>query len=293
MDAGARSVAVDLLLPAKWSASTGFSDLLLRHSRDLTLAVFFSAQDGSIVGTECIDGLTAAALGPQEVSPLFGLVNLDEDRDGVVRRGRLWFRDRDGGRQPSWAARTARHLRPGLGQEIRVPRQFWIDTRIDWTRYARISWRQVPTALDRSPELFRDRLVLVGGEFRGSGDDYHRIPHRSGGRAVSGLTLQALMVDTIGAGLPIREPGRMPVLAAATLAAALVMAGALCARRAGPTALWLAAAAAAYLALSFPVFWWTGLMLPVAAPLLLVLLGLLVALVVRRNLPSPPGVSPS
>jgi serine/threonine protein kinase len=289
--AGARGVAVDLLLPAQWSGSQGFSDLLLRHSKDLTLATF-SAPDGSLVGTECMDGLTAAALGPRRAAEIFGFVNLDEDRDGAVRRGRLWFRDRSGGRRSSWAARAARGLRPGFAGEAGIPRHFWIDTRIDWPRYARISWRHVPAALRRNPELFRGQLVLLGGDFRGSGDDYHRVAHRAGtSGAVSGLTLQALMVDTIGAGLPIREPARMPALAAAALGTVLAAAWVLCAYRVWPIAVWLAAGAGVYLAVSFPVFWWTGLMFPVSAPLLLVVLGLLAALVLRRKLSSPPEVS--
>jgi serine/threonine protein kinase len=291
LDAGARGVAIDILLHAKWSASRGFSDLLLRHSEHLTLAAFSEPDRSIVVGTECVDGLTAAALGPQRTSELFGFVNLDEDRDGVIRRGRLWFRDISGHARPSWAARAARELRPGL--ESGTPRVFWIDTRIDWPRYARISWQEIPAVLDRHPELFRDRLVLVGGgDFHGSGDDYHRIPQRSGRRAVSGLTLQALMVDTIAAGFPIREPGKMSVLAASALIALLAMAGALCARRAGPIAAWLAVGAALYVALSFPLFWRTGLMLPVTAPLFLVLLGFIAALALRRLLPSPPEVSP-
>lgn len=284
-EAGAQGVAIDLLLPQKWSASPGFFELVLGRSRNLTLAASSTA-DGSIVGTKCIDRLTAAALDAQQAGPIFGFVNLDEDRDGVVRRGRLWFRDRDGGRQPSWAARAARGLRSDLAWENETPRSFWIDTRIDWPRYSRISWHQVPTALRRSPEIFRKRLVLVGGDLRGSGDDYHRIA----GTPVSGLTLQALMVDTILAGLPVREPGRMPVLLLAALAGALAMAGLLCARRAGPIAAWIAAAVGLYLAVTFPVFWWTGLMLPVTAPLLLLLLGLLAALALRRRLASPPEV---
>lgn len=288
LDAGARGVAIDVLLHAKWSASPGFSDLTLRHSGDLTLAAF-SEPDGSIVGTECVDALTAAALGPRRTSAMFGFVNLDEDRDGAVRRGRLWFRDVSGHERPSWAARAARELRPEL--ESGTPRVFWIDTRIDWPRYERISWREIPAALDRHPELFRDRLVLVGAELRGSGDDYHRIPQRSGKRAVSGLTLQALMVDTIGAGLPIREPGKMVVLTASALITFLVLAGVLCVRRAAPIAVRLTVGAALYVALSFPVFWRTGRMLPITAPLLLLLLGLAVALILRRVLPSPPEVS--
>jgi serine/threonine protein kinase len=276
-EAGADSVAIDLLLPAKWSTSESFSDLVLHHPESLTLAAF-SAPDGSLVGPECLDELTVAALGPR-TSQIFGFVNLDEDRDGAIRRGRLWFRDRSGSERPSWAARAA-----GWGQE--QPRGFWIDTRIDWSRYSRISWRQVPIALRQSPGIFRDRLVLVGGEFHGSGDDYNRTART----VMSGLTLQALMVDTILAGMPLREPGRLRVLALAALAAGLAMAVVLCTRRAGPIAAWLAAAAGLYLAVSFPVFWWTGLMLPVTSPLLLLLLGLLTATALQKIRLSPPKV---
>lgn len=281
--AGARGVAIDILPPEKWSASPAFSDLLLRHSEELTLAVF-SQPDGKLLGTECVDSLTAAALGPQRVSDMFAVVNLDEDPDGVIRRGRAAFRDRSGRERPSWAARAARHLRAN------PPENYWIDSRIDWPRYTRISWREVPTALAEKPEMFRGRLVLVGAEFQGSGDNSYRI---SGKGAVSGLTLQALMVDTIAAGLPVREPGRMPVLVVSALGVFAAMAGALCALRAARAAAWLAAGAGLYLALSFPMFWWTGLMLPVAAPLLLILVGFVAALVLRRLLPSAPEVTKS
>src|SRR6185436_12965918 len=96
---------------------------------------------------------------------------------------------RSGKEQPSWAARAARGLRADAGKT----RSFWIDTRIDWPHYERISWQKIASTLDRSPGQFQHRLVLVGGDFLGSGDDYHRVPHRSGrNTAISGLALQAL-----------------------------------------------------------------------------------------------------
>ncbi len=288
--AGARGVAIDILLPDLWKDSPGFSDLVLHHPEALTLAAF-SNPDGSVPGTGSVAGLTAAALGPRRAAAIFGFVNLDEDPDGAVRRGRLWFRDVSGIHRPSWAARAAYGLRPDLAWEGGgTPQSFWIDTRIDWQRYEQISWRDVPKALDRNPELFRDRLVLVGEDFQVSGD-YHRIPHRSG--RVSGLTLQALMVDTIAAGLPIRETDRKSILAVTLLGMALAMAGTLCARRVGPIVGGLAVGAGVYGSLSFRIFRQTGLMLPVTAPLLLLLIGLLVALVLRRNLSAPPEISVS
>jgi CHASE2 domain-containing sensor protein len=283
--AGARRVALNLLLPSTWSASPAFAELLVRHPGNLTLAAS-SGPDGRLVGTNCMDRLTVVALGPQRAAGMFGFVNLDEDRDRVVRRGRIRFRDRSGLERPSWAAHAAEtHL---------VDRGYRIDARIDWSRYARISWKDVHAALDRDPGLFRSRLVLVGGEFRGSGDDYHRIPYRSGtGEAVSSLVLQALMVDTIGAGLPLRETSKLPLLAAAVLAVGCAMAGLLCARRAGPVAAWSAAGAGLYLAASVPLFGWTGWMLPVTVPGLLLVLGLFLSFVLRRILPPPPEVPAS
>ncbi|HEX7181052.1 MAG TPA: protein kinase, partial [Thermoanaerobaculia bacterium] len=219
--AGARGVAVALLLHENWSDSPEFSDLILRHPETLTLAAF-SGPDGLVTGSDCVAGLTAAALGPDRTANLFGFVNLDEDRDGVVRRGRLGHRDQSGRTRPSWAAKAAEALRAGSTPPSETGNVFWLDSRIDWPRYARISWRDFPAALDHDPKLFQDRLVLVGAGFRGSGDDCHRVPHRSRKTAVvSGLTLQALLVDTIAAGLPVREPGRAPVLAVVTLLAGL------------------------------------------------------------------------
>jgi CHASE2 domain-containing sensor protein len=289
-EAGARSIAIDLLLHAKWADSPAFSDLVVRHSESLTLAAF-SEPDGRVSGTECVAGLTAAALGPERAAGLFGFVNLDEDPDGVVRQGRTEYRDRSGRTRPSWAAKAAASLNTAAGRP-HSDAAFLLDPRIDWTRYTRISWREIPALLDRTPGYFRDRLVLVGAGVRASGDDYHRVPYRlTGDAAVSGLTLQALLVDTIAAGLPARELDGAPIRAAAALLTGLAMAGILCGRRPALFVRRLAAATAAYLTLSFVVFGWTGWMLPVSSLLLLVLLGLSVALAIRRMLPPAPEVS--
>jgi CHASE2 domain-containing sensor protein len=286
--AGARGVAIDLLLPEKWGHSAAFSELILRYPETLTLAAFQEPNE-NVVGTDCVAGLTAAALGPVRTLALFGFVNLDQDADRVTRRGRLRFRDRSGTLRPSWAAKAAEEL--GIPQS-EAANIFWIDSRIDSLRYRRIPWRDVAAELDRPPRLFRDRLVLVGVDSLGSGDDDHGVPHGSKETAlVSGLTLQALLVDTIAAGFPVREPDRPAFLAAAILLIGLALAAVLCAPRAGPSLLALAAAAALYLAVSFPAFWWTGQILPVSLPLCLVLFGLLFVLLVRRRLPPAPEVS--
>ena len=136
--------------PAQWSASRGFSDLVLRHRGGLTLAAF-SNPDGNVLGTGSVAGLTAAALGPRRSAALFGFVNLDEDQDGVDPPGRL-------GSATARAASGPRGPRgprdgPGSGDRARgrSDPKFWIDHGSTGSRYARISWRQLPGALDRNP----------------------------------------------------------------------------------------------------------------------------------------------
>jgi CHASE2 domain-containing sensor protein/tRNA A-37 threonylcarbamoyl transferase component Bud32 len=286
--AGARGVAIDLVLPEKWSRSETFSNLILRHPETLTLAAF-SESDERVGGTDCVAGLTTVALGRAQARGLFGFVNLDEDADGVTRRGRLLYRDQRGAPRPSWAARAAEVLgSPQRG----AANGFWIDPRIDFLRYRRIPWRDVAAELERAPRLFHDRLVLVGADSLSSGDDIHRVPHRAGEAAlVSGLTLQALLADTIAAGFPVREPARPVVLAVATLLIGLALGAVLCVPRASPAVLALGMAAALYLAASFPVFWWSCRILPVSLPLLLLLFGLSIVLILRRMLPPAPEIS--
>ena len=286
--AGARGVAIDLLLHEKWKDAPAFSGLVLQHPETLTLAAF-SEPKGSVVGTDCVAGLTAAALGPSRTLGLFGFVNLDQDADGVTRRGRLRFRDLSGTSRPSWAARAAEALGAPRSDAANI---FWIDARIDWTRYRHIPWSEVSAVLDRTPGIFRGRLVLLGVGFQGSGDDYHRVPPRSSNpEIVSGLTLQALLADTIAAGLPVRETERKTFLMGAALLIGLGLAPVLGMRRARPAVLALGAAALLYLAVSFPSFWWSGRILPVSLPLCLTLFGLLLTWIVRRRLPPAPEVS--
>jgi CHASE2 domain-containing sensor protein/tRNA A-37 threonylcarbamoyl transferase component Bud32 len=280
--AGARGVAVDLLLPEPWSASRGFSDLVLHHPENLTLAAF-SNPDGSVLGAGSVAGLTAAALGPRRSGSLFGFVNLDEDPDGLIRHARLSFRDRAGGRRSSWAARAAGAISPP--PTLSDGKSFWIDPRIDASGFARISWRNVPGVLAKRPWLFRNRLVLVGGDLQAAGDDVHRVPYRTGrAETISGLTFQALLVDTIAAGLPVREAPRAPFLAGAALWTGLAAAAALLIRRPVPILTALLGGVLLYLGLSVPVFQQAGLLLPVTPLLLPSLTALALAAVLRQVL---------
>ena len=289
--AGARGVALDFLLPQRWSLSQSFSQLVLRRFENLTLAAF-SSPSGETLGTECVAGLTAAALGPTRLSAVFGLVNLDEEVDGVTRRARLFYMDREGAKRDSWAARTARSLADLSSHpstSTTPPERFWIDYSVDWRELQRISWKDVPRQLDRDPWLFRGRLVLVGGEFEASGDDYHRVPLGSEPpQAVSGVVLQALIVNTILSGLPVREVGMAPYLLAFGLASFALLAGSLCLPRLSTVAGLFAALNGLLILAAFLCFRDAHLLIPMAGPLLAAALALGIALVLRSRLPAFP-----
>lgn len=279
--AGARGVAIDLVLPKRWSGSQAFSDLVLRNPQKLTLAAFSSGDE--VRGRESVAGLTAVALGQEGAESLFGFVNLDEDPDGGIRHGRIQFRDRDGNERPSWAARAAEtaHLLHNTDRK-----DFWIDHRIDPTRFARISWRDVSGALAARPEIFRGRLVLVGSD--AAGEDVRRVPGRV--ERVSDLTLQALQVATLAAGRPVREAPRAPFLLLAALWTGFAAAAVLLLRRPAPALAVLLGSLLIYLVLSLMIFQRTGLLWPVTPLLLPSLIALGFAMVLRGALSPIPRI---
>jgi CHASE2 domain-containing sensor protein len=192
LDAGAARLGIDLLLPEAWGNAPEFSRFVLRHAPNLTLSLY-SGENGATVGTECLNPLTAAALGPEKLNALFAFVNLEQDSDGAVRQARSGFRDQRGEQRPAWANAVAVRGGPDL---------FWLGA-VDRSRFERIAWKDLPGALERNPQRLRGRLVLFGAEYLGSGDT-----HRTATEAeVSGLEVQAITAATILAGYPIRAVG--------------------------------------------------------------------------------------
>jgi CHASE2 domain-containing sensor protein len=168
---------------------------------------------------------------------------------------------------------------------------FRIDHRVNGHLYSPLPWRDLPAALALQPQLFLGRLVLVGGDFPHSGDDNHKVPVSLGetGR-VSGLALQALQVDTIAAGLPVREAPRAYVFLLAVVAAACAALSALLGCRPSRAVAAVVGLAALYTAASLPVFRQTCLLLPITAPCLVVALCLAAALLLRRHLTPIPSL---
>ena len=64
-----------------------------------------------------------------------------------------------------------------------------------------MSWTDIPDEPPGSSSVFRDRLVVVGASFVGSGD-LHRL---TGNGVVPGVMVQTVITDTLLNGLPLRE----------------------------------------------------------------------------------------
>ena len=290
-NAGARGVAIDFLLPERWSHSEKFSKLMLTRGDNLTLAALSAVSQ--TVGQECVSSLTAAALGPQRYSELFGFANLREDPDGVTRRASLFFVDREGALRKSWAISVARNLdsvsnRKADGAEMKTP--FWIDYSVDPKELPKISWKDVPFELERDPSLFKGQLVLVGGDLVGSGDDYHRIPSRgNASEAVSGLALQSLIVNTILTNFRVRSAPWVLVAGLLTIGYAAFLAAILCLSRLYRPLMLGIVFSLLYVGAAFLLFRQMHVIAPIAGPLLLGVLALATGLVLRLTKLSLPS----
>lgn len=278
-DAGAGAVGVDLLLPSAWAQSGAFAQLIASHPDTLTLGAF-ATESGAVIGPECVPGIVGELLGRERVASLFGYVNLDSDSGGIAHRATTQFSTTDGGGRPGWAARVARTA--GFATPARAGEGFWIDYAADAARLDRLAWRDVARAITESPQRFQDRIVLVGAEFTASGDD-HRMPGPGRARTrVSGMVVQALAVNTIVEGLPLRDVGQRWIPIAATTTAAAAIAFLLLMRhRATAAVATLVFLVAVNLTAAFSVFAATRVLLPIVGPAVSLLVALGAAVAIR------------
>jgi hypothetical protein len=169
-----------------------------------------------------------------------------------------------------------------------------LDHRVDARGLRRLSWKDLGSALEKTPASFAGALVLVGGEYAGSGDEAHRVP-AFGGRpsVVSGLVVQGLAVDTILHGFPIRAAcGRM-TSAGLVLTGAMIFGAILLAVRPALAIAGALAAMIAYSVVAALTFVLSGVLLPVAVPLVLVVAGSMASFALRSRLVPVPSTASS
>jgi CHASE2 domain-containing sensor protein len=230
-------------------------------------------------------------MGPQAAAEPFGLVNLEEDVDGYVRRARPAFLDESPIPRDAFAARIARlAARPGPAVRSRSTAPLLIDGRIRWQDAPVVSWKDLTSFLGQGASALTGQIAVIGGNFEGSGDDYLRLPSASGKR-VSGVFIQGLVAESFAASDPLSE------LSATTrsvlLAGAALMAFAVTLLFSSRVALIvLSVAAVLYTAIAFAFISTLGMVLPWPSVLLAVVAGATMAAVIRgltRKPPSLPG----
>ncbi len=292
--AGARGVAVDLDLPCSWTASPDFAELMARYPEALTLRrpqAFTPADRGLAEDSALASTCVWQASGMKEIFDIFSAADFIKDQDGVVRRGWLYDFGPKGAKRPSWAMRAATRLTGEERALLAEDQDFWIDHRVDWQGFRRITYAELENLVRQSPETLRNRLVLIGGDFSpfptylGQVD----VPSTaSRGSSITSFTLQAVLVDTLAEGRPIRRAN--PALAALVmgLLAGLVGAGILCTRSPMLPALALCFLGVAYFAAAFAIHHRAGLALPCSAPLSLAFLGVATAFWLRERLSAVP-----
>jgi CHASE2 domain-containing sensor protein len=288
---GARAVAIDLLLPSRWSESPEFAKAVASHADHLALGVF-APPTGDVIGMECLSPLTAYLLGPQKYGDLFGLVNLEEDEDRTIRRARVYYLDKTGRRRQSFAERSVQAAFPGRKTDRYRAAPIWIDYSARLSRLPSISWMDVPARLSSAPAFFRNRLVIAGATFSGN-NDHHRVPGIVSDQLIAGQLVQALIANTILAANPVGEVSLAECLAVVGLACFVATAGALCFPQHGALA-WLVSAVlfCGYAGLAFWIFRSSRTMIAIVGPELAILLSLLAAVGVRTILRVYPMVEP-
>jgi CHASE2 domain-containing sensor protein len=211
-DAGARGIALDFLLPESWGQSESFARLILNNQERFVLASYIK-EDGSLLGTECLRGLVMAALGSEDrAAALFGFLNVPPDPDGRIRRVDLGFNNRKGQMPLSMPVKAYQVLSRKIPTREQVKGPFRLDFSTDWTKFRKISWKDLPSLVDHKPDMLLNKMVFIGGEYEGS-QDVHRIPKRPGfPDEISGLLIQALALDTLVQNTNVHQVRGVPAL---------------------------------------------------------------------------------
>jgi len=196
-DAGARAIGIDILFSEKTSPG---EDRSLAVALAAAKNVILAAKLDVIKRKEASSG--AALSGRRLVLPLplfrrvakYGIVNLPFDSDHVVRRFRpaFTFQDRT---FPAFAAAVYQAAALGSSPILHSEQELGIDYLGAAGTFETVPAYQVLNGT-AGPELFRDRIVLVGATLSDLHDRF-ATPLSKGNRLSSGLEIQANVLSSI------------------------------------------------------------------------------------------------
>ena len=162
LDAGARGVAIDLLVPRNWSQSKSFARLIIKNQGKLVLSSYIK-KDDSVVGMECVEELSMDAPGSKERAEApFGFLNMQPDNDGRIRHMQIGLYSQEGRRMSSMPATAFRVFAGKNFSSGQVEKRPWIEYSIDWKKFQRISLKDLSSYLSTKPNFFTNKIVLVG-----------------------------------------------------------------------------------------------------------------------------------
>ena len=287
MDAGAKGIAIDFILPERWNQSESFVKFILKNQGNLILASYIK-KDSTLIGPELISGLIMAAIGsPEQVEALFGFINIKPDSDGRIRSANIGLQKQNGEWIYSMSAKLFQILTGNDLSSKQVQKPQWINYSVNWRKFQKVYWRDLPLFLKQKPGLFKSKIVLVGGEYEGS-QDFHKIPHRLGldFDEASGLTINALILNTLLQNKPIRVLKELSVLIFLTLISLFFFTVFLFLYRAFtfPIIIITVILSVGYVLGVYLLFLWKRILLPVVVPLIILILSLVLILWVYDKL---------
>ena len=290
LDSGVAGLAVDMLLPRRFSESQSLSKLVLTHQDRIVLALHLQ-EEGTPRGWDCLTDLTRAGLGSQErFEQVFGLVNFTPDEDGRIRSLQTSNPSQTGHFLEPMSVRLFHRLSSAAAKNI--PNPLHIDFSVDPRNFSQIDWAKVPEALNADPSFFKGKFVLVGVE-SASKEDVHAIPAIQG-RApeVSGIRIHALLLQTL---LENRSTRYLPAWLSALLAGPLAAFAAwklLWERRIWQGLALAVASAAAGVALASGL-WLAGYFIAISGIISGLSSVVVISLLLRRFMPSRPDAARS
>ena len=199
--AGASGIAIDLILPRRFSESESLSKVILNHRKNLVVALFASS-GGQLRGWECLSELTRSMYSSNsELAAQFGIVNFEPDSDGRIRRFQTRIRSENG----LYLEPIAVHLHRWMTSSPMKTGLARIDFSVDQTTLSRLPWSELNRQLVENPSMFKDRYVIIGSDTAGH-EDLRLIPSiRGRTNQISGPELHAILLQTLLDGEPIRS----------------------------------------------------------------------------------------